>query len=171
MTALALAVAALLSLADTPSVTLFIPSLSCPSCQRNIRNALAGETRIATVEIDAGRGLARLFLADRRAPTDSFVETITRAGYVATPMTEERMFRWRGSERALERAQRALLRTPGVRGYLRHGEFVKVSVERGRLDDDDLRAVARRAASSLRLTPVAPAVPSPAPPPVQAPSP
>ena len=141
------------------SSDLHIASLSCGTCRRNVQAALAGETRIAALEVNAGRLVVRLVLAETAAPTDSFVQRIRQAGYVATPVVADRMYRWAlaGDDTApLRAATEALQATPGVRGTHLHRSFLKVTFEEGRIGDAEILAVARTAAPRLRPSPVEP---------------
>jgi hypothetical protein len=137
--------------AETPSVTLHVPSITCPACQQTISRAMAGETRVSRVSFDVGRRVVRLVLADTATPTDSLVQTILSVGYTAIPVVETAAYRLRGPRAAVSEAVSALLSTPGVRAAeVSNGRLV-VTREIGRLDDAEIRAVIRRAAPAVRL--------------------
>lgn len=136
---------------ETPSVTLFVPSLSCPICQRAIRRGLEPDTRLAGLEYDISKRTARLVLADTSVPADSFVQAVEAIGYVAAIVVDTAAYRVRGGETDVRAAARALLSTPGVRGVEGGDGRLVVLYEVGRVDADDIRAVVRRAAPRLAL--------------------
>lgn len=132
------------------SVTLSVPSISCPICATRVRAALQGKAGVEGVVVDGSTKVARIALSDPRASADSFVAWVHDAGYVSTIVTDTWAFRLEGVGAQAQRnvILEALRAVPGVRSassrQIRGATRILVVLEKGRVLEADLQDAVRR---------------------------